>query len=228
MNFVTATALRDTIYYHLDRISQAEAGLENGYVQLGTLLLKFKSEESWRDLGYKGFDAFLSELYTRFRKRQSQLYQYTTVAEKLLPHIDGKILDEIGISKAIELKRALKYSSKPPREVLTDDVIATARDSKKTIKELRALLQCANHLPPDEKLQMSWTDFGGAYMSPEEKKEYLEAVKATLALLNVPRETPEWIQHKMVFAAWYREFHATHAAEVYGPAVENKEPVLLP
>lgn len=220
--YETASYLRDNIYTALQNVCSAEVGLEHSYVKLGVLLLSFEKQECWRSFGYNGFNAFLAELYTRFRKRQTQLYQYTRIAEKLLPHISAEVLDEIGISKAIELKRALKYSSKPAHEVLSAEVVDAARDSKKTIRELRALLQQANTLPPDEKLQMVWVDFGGAYMSAEQKAEYIAAVKMTLALLGVTRETPEWLQHKIVFEAWYKEFSGTHAAEVYGPAVENK------
>lgn len=217
----TANVLRDKIYAVLQNIGAAEAGLEHSYVRLGELLLSFEKAECWRALGYVGFNAFLADLYVRFRKRQTQLYQYTRVAEKLLPYISAATLDEIGISKALELKRALKYSNKPASEVLSAEVVDAARDSKKTIRELRAILQQANTLPPDEKLQMVWVDFGGAYMSAEQKTEYLATVKMTLALLGVPRETPEWLQHKIVFEAWYKEFAGTHTAEVYGPAVEN-------
>lgn len=223
----TSQELRGAIFSHLEKISRAEAGLEHSYVRLGELLLSFKQAECWRALGYKNFDAFLAELYTRFRKRQTQLYQYTAVAEKLLPYVPSATLDAIGISKAVELKRALKYTGKPASQVLTDAVLAVAQDSKKTIRELRALLQQASALPPDEKLQMVWVDFGGAYMKPEEKAEYLAVVKMTLALLEVKKETPEWLQHKIVFEAWAKEFAGTHAAEVYGPVVENKDPVLI-
>lgn len=218
----TASALRDKIYAVLQNIGAAEAGLEHSYIKLGELLLSFEKAECWRAFGYNGFNAFLAELYTRFHKRQTQLYQYTRVAEKLLPYVSAATLDQIGISKAIELKRALKYSNKPPRDVLSAEIVDAARDSKKTIRELRALLQQANALPPDEKLQMVWVDFGGAFMSAEQKAEYLAAVKMTLALLDVKRETPEWLQHKIVFEAWYKEFAGTHTAEVYGPAVENR------
>jgi hypothetical protein len=203
--------LRDEIYAQLDQINQAEHGLEHGYARLGNLLVQFKKVEGWRPLGYHSFEKFMSELKERYSRGRTQLYNYVTVAEKLLPIMSAEALDEMGISKAIELKRVVSNG-----QVLTADVIEIARKSETTIKELRAMLQGAYALPETER-PGNWFDFGGTYLTADEKKEFVDACKVAATVLNLSKAAPEWAQRKEIILTFAREFLGTHAAEVYGP-----------
>jgi len=205
------TQMREDIYKQLAEISVAECGLEHGYARLGGLIVKFKTIEGWRGLGYKSFDAFMEELKDHYSRGRTQLYNYVGVAEKLLPVMTPETLDEIGISKAVELKRAVSSGGQ-----LTEEVIDKARDSKTTIKELRALLQGAYNLPPSER-PGNWFDFGGTYLTTDEKKEFGEACKVAMTLLGISKTQPEWAARKAVLLSFAREFYATHAVEVFGP-----------
>jgi hypothetical protein len=224
---VSAAELRQRIYHELGAIVPMEANLEHSYIRLGNLLAAFKHEECWRELPasngqpYANFDAFMYELRDLYHRGRTQLWAYLSVAEKLLPLVDAETLDKIGISKAQELKRALA-----PGRVLTPEIIDVAANPKTTIKELRATLYATFNITDDNRPVGQWFDFGGAYLTPDERKEFIEFVKVASAILCLKRETADWIQRKECLMAAAREFLGTHAAEVYGPGVEqNVEPV---
>jgi hypothetical protein len=206
--------LREEIYNQLEEIMNAEQGLEHGYARFASLIVRFKKTEAWRDLGYRSFDAFMEELKERYHRGRTQLYNYVGVAEKLLPLVSEKTLNEIGISKAIELKRAVSSGGK-----ITESVIETARNPKTTIKELRAILQGAYNLPENER-PGTWFDFGGTYLTAEEKAAFTEACKIAMTVLELSKAQPEWAQRKAIMLAFAQEFTAAHAPSVYGPKGE--------
>lgn len=218
----TPEELRQKIYAQLDDICKTEQGLGRGYVRFGEMMVRFKSSESWRPLGYGSFDLFMSELGHRYRIGRTQMWSYLTVAEKLLPVIDAATLEEIGISKAMELKRGLKKANGKPLPV---SIIEAARKQETTIKEVRALIGQAFNLAPDDK--GAWFDFDGCFMTPEERKEFKDAVRTTKTLLGITNDVPEHIQRKEIFFTWMREFDATHRAEVYGPQEPVNTPAIL-
>ena len=220
-----AEALRCRIYNELEGTSVACFALDQSFVRVGVLLAEFKAKEFWRaypDL-YKTFDDFISELKIKFKRGRTQLYSYLTVAEVLLPTIDAEKLEQMGISKALELKRAMKkLEGKPLPSVLLD----AALDSTKTTKELRGTIGQALNLEPDQ--AGTWLDLDGFFMTPEERKEFKDAFLATEALLGLTRETADHIRRKEVILTWMREWYGTHAAEVNGAKQPvNVAPVLV-
>jgi hypothetical protein len=207
-----AEILRQEIYNQLGAAAADEIVLEQSWMKLGLLLAAFKANEGWRPLGYPSLDAFMLELRDKYHRGRTQLWSYLTVAEKLGPVISTEALEQMGISKALELKRALvKADGKP----LPDSVVAAALTSM-TIKELRGQIGQAMNLP-DDREPGTWFDFDGCFMTPDERKEFKEAVVITEKLLELSRATPDPIRRKAIFFAWLREFVGTHAAEVNGP-----------
>lgn len=214
-----AESARQDIYDNLEAIAVDEVRLDHSYARLGAMLLEFRRDECWRPLGYESFGKFLQEIHTKFNRDTSTLHGYIGVAEKLLPFVDAATLDQIGISKALEIKRALSISGR----ALTPEVIEAARDSSQTVKQLRAMLHEAYSLPADLRGEgATWFDFGGAWMTPSEKKEFLEAVTVMKRALGLTKSTPEWLQRKEILCFAMREAFATHAPAVYGtqPAPE--------
>jgi hypothetical protein len=209
-----AEELRQEIYQELGEILPHEVALDRGYVRLGTLLVKFKKGEYWRQLKYPNFEAFLIELSDNFKKGRTQLYQYCAVAENLLPSISENELDEMGIGKASELKRALAEDS--TRE-LTSTLIHLATNPLVTVKELRAAIHSEYNIKDDPRPVGTWLDLGGFYATEEERKEFDEAIKVGVAVLSIKKETAEWICRKEVLMAALRDFLATYGPEVYGP-----------
>jgi hypothetical protein len=219
-----AEELRRAIFNELEGTSVACFALEQSWVRLGILLSTFKQQEHWRKFKeYATFDDFISELKSRFHRGRTQLYGYLSVAELLLPTIGAEKLEAMGISKALELKRALKKLEGKP---LPAGLLEAALDPKKTTTELRGDIGSALHITEEPK--GSWFDLQGFFMLPDERKEFKEAFLATEGLLGLGNSLPDHIRRKEVLLAWMREWYGTHAAEFSGvqqPA--NAEPVLI-
>lgn len=221
---VVATELRDAIYRELDAATADVVKLEQSWMRLGQHLSSFKANEYWRDLGYTTFDDFMAELSKKYHRGRTQLWSYLGVAEKLLPTISATTLEEIGISKAMELKRAMKKSG---TDKLPDTVVDAARQRSVTTKELRGIVGTAMNVDtaPDPG---SWFDFDGCYMTPEERREFIDIIQCTIALLSLKPEIPDHIKRKEVFLTWAREWFGTHAHDFYGPkTVEAETPATL-
>lgn len=207
-----ASELRARIYTELAGATEGAFQLEQSWMRLGKMLSDFKANEYWRDLGYQTLDEFMLELRERFQRGRTQLWGYMGVAEKLLPSMSAETLEEIGISKALELKRAMK---KLDGKEIPAEIIEAAKDRKVTGKELRGMIGKALHLAPDDK--GTWFDLDGFFMTPDERAEFKEAFKASEGLLALSKELPDHIRRKEVILTWMREWFGTHATEFYGP-----------
>lgn len=220
-----AVELRRKIYNVLENAGAIGFALEQSWTRLGVLLAEFKAQEHWRkfpDL-YKTHDDFMDELKVKFKRGRTQLYGYLSVAETLLPTIGAEKLEQMGIAKALELKRAVKKLEGKP---LPPELLASALDNSKTTKELRGEIGRALNLT--EEPAGTWFDLDGFFMTKEERAEFKEAFLATEALLGLKRDTPDHIRRKEVILTWMREWYGTHAAEFNGtPHPANVAPVLL-
>ncbi len=220
---VTPQELRRRIYNVLENSTAGEFALEQSWTRLGVLLSAFKAQESWRPLGYVTFDDFITELKMKFKRGRTVLYGYLSCAEVLLPIIGAEKLEQMGISKSLELKRAVKkLEGKPLPPALLD----AALDATKTTKELRGTIGQALNLTPDEK--GVWFDWGGSFLSKEERDFMKEAFHVTIALLGLKSDVPEHIQRKAIFKAWAEEFYGTHSTEFYGTcSASGNSPAVL-
>jgi len=207
----------------LEQISNGEAVLEHSYARLGALLVRAKSGEYWREwktrsgVPYINFDHFMVDVSTRYNKSVRQLYDYVGVAEILLPYISASNLDKIGISKAKELKRAQRQIERR----VPDAAIELALRPETTTKELRTHLFATLTLEADTRPAGTYFDFGGAYLTAEEKAEFLEFVKVGMAVLKLSKAMPDWACRKELLLWAAREFVASHGPEVYGPKAEE-------
>lgn len=213
--------LLDQIYAQLGAASANEVVLERSWMRLGEMLRQCKEGGHWR-AGFETFDDFMADLRTRYRRGKTQLWAYLTVAEKLLPMIPADTLEEIGISKALELKRAVTKSGKP----VPVEIIQAARKQETTIKELRAMIGASLNIDTGPE-KGSWFDFDGCYFTPDERKEFVACVLITERILGLKPEIPDHIRRKEIFLAWAREFLGTHAAEVLGPGAMCNTPATL-
>jgi hypothetical protein len=218
----TAEAKRVAIFNELEGTSVACFALEQSWMRLGAMLAEFKAQEYWRELQYQSLDAFMDELRVKFKRGRTQLWSYLSCAEHLLPSISASTLEQIGVSKALELKRAMK---KLDGKALPQELIDAALQKDKTTKELRGDIGKALNLIEEQ--GGTWFDLDGFFMDASERKEFKEAVKATEGLLGLKRETQEHIRRKEVILAWMREWWGTHAAEFNGPCGSTTEAVLI-
>jgi hypothetical protein len=206
-----AEVLRQEIYSELDAISDAEFSLGRGFVRLGSMLLRFEQNDCCQQLGYDRMADFMAELQARYQRKHTQLYGYKAVAEKLLPLMSESTLEEIGINKCLAIKSAIKQSG---GKILPQAIIDTACKRETTTKQLRAELAREFHLQVEP--EGTWLDLDGIFCTPEERKEFNDAVKMTVALLGIAVEVPDHIKRKDVIFSWLREFTGTHSADVYG------------
>lgn len=184
--------------------------LEQSWIRLGLLLSEFKASESWRPLGYQTFDVFMDELKVKFNRGRTQLWGYLSVAEYLLPTISAEKLEEMGIAKALELKRALKrLDGKPLPQALIDLALGNG-----TTKELRGEIGKALNDAPEP--AGTWFDMDGFFMDPSERAEFKEIWHVAEGLLGLKKEIPDHIRRKEVILTCMREWYATHAPEFYG------------
>ena len=218
-----AELLRQEIYTQLGKAEVEEASLDHSWMKLGVLLAAFKAKECWRELdGYVTFDEFIGELKHRYNRGRTQLYAYLGVAETLGPIIPAETLERIGVSKAMELKRAMVKSGKQ----LPESLIAAAQESTTTIKELRGLVGEALNLA-DDRTPGTWFDFDGCFFTKDEREEFKAAVVLTERLLELSKDLPDHMRRKAIFTAWMQEFVGTHAAEINGPAMTTTSAKLV-
>jgi len=223
-NMNVAEGLRASIYKELESTSVTCFALEQSWVRLGILLSKFKQQEHWRVLGYQTYDSFIHELKVKFKRGRTILYGYVGAVEALLPIMDAEAIEAIGISKALELKRAQKQLNGKP---LPAAALAAAASKDVTASDLRAELAKATHVT--EEVKGTWFDLQGFFITADERAEFKEAFLATESLLGLSNTVPDHIRRKEVILTWMREWYGTHAADFSGvQQPENVASVLMP
>jgi hypothetical protein len=176
------------------------------------MLARFKKAEAWRELGHSSFNSYLLSIQERFGKSAKQLYMYIGAAEHLMSLAGEAGLDRMGITKAEALSRASRKAGK----AVTPALLAAALDPKIGVQEIKAMAHTAYNLPEGELPKGNWFDFGGAYLTAEERKVFVEAAKIASRVLDLSKDTPDWLNRKKILLAWAAEFDGTYRAEVYG------------
>jgi len=188
-----------------ESICEDEQRLNSRWVLLGVLVHSVRTNKYWLEAGHKNFGEYVEHIGQRVRKGRSQIYQYTTVAEKLLPQIPADVLTEMGITNANELKKLSVSSGK----LIPQSVIDSALDPAKTTDQLIAEIAEVSNKEPEEKGK--WCNFGGCYFSEDEKKLYDSAYKTATQLDPViPHDIPSHVQTKEVVLRWCQEFLSTY------------------
>ena len=205
---LTAAALNETI-------------LEKSWMQIGQSLLELRESEEWRAAGFDSFAKFMMHLRDEYKRGKTQLWNYLTVAETLLPTLGPLALETIGISKAIELKRAFKKTGKP----IPAAIIADAKNPAISASDIRKALGNAFNIAPDEKSK--WYDLDGFFMTAEEREEFKETINLTKAELELSNATPDHVRRKAVFFAWMQEYRAMHLPEHNAPEEKQNTPATL-
>lgn len=193
-----------------DKIVEHDAYLNTGFVRLGVLVQKIRTEKCWKSRGYANFGEYVQYLAGRVKRKRSYIYQCKSIAEKLLPQLSEETLGEMGISKANELKKLAVNSQKLiPQEVID---LALSGDTDEVKASVETILN------PSTVEQGKWYDFGGFYLTESEREGLEEAYD--LALKTDPvvaHDIPEHIQKKEVVMRWCMEFLST-----YGPLADAK------
>lgn len=207
-----------TVAQAIDRelllLRDTEQVANRGYARLAGMLVVAKLNEVWRDVeGCSGFGDYVKRIANYLGKSHQQIHAYITAAEKLLPLVGEGGLDKMGITKATELVRAQNKSGK----ALPPLLLEYAQDPGKRVDEIRALAHVMLEVG-GEKPKGRYLDIGGFYVDDEQYKTFVDAVKISQRVLNLPQDMPDWQQRQRIIMFWAQEIHGTYAAEVFGPA----------
>lgn len=206
-----AGVLLQQIQAELEEVNRQETLLKRGYVRLGCWLSETRQNEYWRLWGFGSFGKFMTDLRERYEKGRTQLFHYTSVVEKLLPHISEADLETMGISKAIVLKNTVARTS-----VNVDaETVATACDPHVTEQGLKAFVHTRYDLPPGEKPKGTWFDFGGFFLEADERAEIRRAMEVAEKVdPPVAVDLPDWARRKEILLRFAREFLGTYEEAV--------------
>lgn len=192
-------------------LKSGEINLLKGYAKFARLLVMVKFNESWREAGHSSLNAYILTLSERYGRKPQTIYAYISVAEKLLPLAGEEGLDKMGITKAMEIVRG---ANKAKKDISRELVMAAMKDEV-TVDEVRALVHKFFELN-GEMPKGKFIDVGGFYADEEQYKTFVEAVKISMRVLNLPQEMPDHVKRMRIIMFWAQEINGTYAAEVYG------------
>ena len=226
----SAEKIKQEVDSLLTQISGHELRLASSYARLGGLLRAVKVNQFWISYGFERFSSYLESVRERINRQRSQVYAILSVAEALLPYMTERQLEEIGITRAHELRRLVKEGGtvqarildpdsdlNPPTDVRLMDY--AARENVTAIK-LRAAVN--NILHVKEGPQGHWCDFGGAYLLPDEKKEIEAFWELGRRVLQIGAEESEYEAKKQVMLAAARECASSWVQDINLPEVQAK------
>ena len=222
LNKDAALKLSEDIDALLGQISAHELRLAKSYARLGGLLREVKNQQYWMTYGYDRFSSYLEFVRNKIGRERSQVYAILSVAEALLPLLTEGQLEDIGITKAHELRRLVGQGGNVHAEILDPDdqtedtcgsvqIMDYASRPGVTAKQLRVKVNELLHIHED--VQGLWLDLAGFYATPDERKEIDQFWDIGRRLFGTKDEQPDHIWRKEVFLAAVRESVSTWIVE---------------
>lgn len=206
--FEEAQQLREEIDALASDISSEEQILNSKWVSLGIKVHTVRAKKFWLGYGHQNFGEFIDQVGKKVKKGRSQIYQYVTVAEKLLPQIPAETLTEMGITNANELKKLAVATGK----LIPQSLIDSALDPQKDTDQLKAEIAAEMNVAPEEKGK--WFDLGGFYVTDDEKLLIQTAIKSAFQIdPPIAHDIPNHVQIKEVVVRWIQEFLAAYPEE---------------
>lgn len=216
-----ALSVHDEVERLVAQINAHELRLAGSYARLGSLLQEVKTHGYWMNYGFPKFSAYLDDVRTKIRRKRSQVYAILAVAETLLPYISEQKLEDIGITRAYELRRLVKEGRRPDMEIADPDnpselvrLMDYACRPKVTKERLHVVVSEVLHVKSEPK--GAWYELNGFYVLPEEKQEIDQFWETGKRLLELPTDKPEHEQRKEVFLAAVRESLGQWSTEIGG------------
>lgn len=191
----------------LDETRATEDRLHRNFLEIGVAMLAVQKAKAWLSRA-KSWDSYVMDCGKRFGRGRTALYGYTSVAERLLPHMPAAQLVEMGISKAQPLAQyARHHEGKLPA-----NLVNKAIDSGVGIEEFKAAVAETQNEKPEKG---SWYDLGGFFVTPEEKEEIERGLSRAAEVEPLPGDCPEWLRKKIIVQRLVAEFLSTY------PCTEN-------
>ena len=203
-----AEALLARVDELLDRARSGRNALNSTYVEIGVALDAVENTRAWMQVA-RSYDGYIRDhCEPRFGKSRTQLYGARSAAKYLLPHMTPEQLVEIGISKAMPLAQYTKRSGGK----LPVNLIESAMDPEVGVEEFKASIAETQHDKPEKG---KWYDFGGAFLTADEKIEMDAGLERAETIEPLPKGCPSWMIRKIVMQRLIAEFLSTY------PCTEN-------
>jgi hypothetical protein len=190
----------------LDETRATEDRLHRNFLEIGVAMLAVQKAKAWLSRA-KSWDSYVMDCGKRFGRGRTALYGYTSVAERLLPHMPAKQLVEMGISKAQPLAQYARFHEGK----LPANLVNKAMNGQVGIEEFKAAV--AETESPLEKGK--WYDFGGAFLTADERIEMDAGLLRAETIEPLPENIPDWMIRKIVMQRLVAEFLSTY------PCTEN-------
>jgi hypothetical protein len=199
-----ANRVRAQIATLVEEIRNHESSLVRDFAKLGTHLLTVREQKFWILWDFKSFGQYLAGIQNGLGKGRAQLYQAISVVEKLLPEVTEGELAQMGISKAIALRKAID-----PSGHVSPELVKLALDPKITIEDLRGEIYKACNLVAEE--DGSWLDLGGIFVTAAERAELKRADDVACRTDPIiPRDISDHIRRKEIRMRQAQEYLATY------------------
>ena len=207
MTEINAEERLRVVNYEAASLAAAEGACESGYAHLGWLLFEVAELQLWR-LNYTTFKDYLRSVSEVSKKTVAQLHRYFLTVRDLSDTFSAAQLETIGITKAMQLRKAKDYAI-----ILPKIIAEAALDSRITTQDLKKIISTTLKLPEDDG---DWFDLGAEfYVNPEERATIEAAVRAAEQCDPVTKKTIDIsMQRKDVVLKWCMEFLATYGETV--------------
>lgn len=191
----------------LDETRATEDRLHRNFLEIGVAMLNVQKAKAWIARA-KSWDSYVMDCGKRFGRGRTALYGYTSVAERLLPHMPAEQLLDIGISKAQPLAQHVRHKGSAPDRKL----VALASNPEVGAEEFRAALAESAHDKPEKG---KWHEIS-FFASDEEWEEIETALRYAEIADEVPADSPDWLKRKRAVVAMSKECISS-----WGPEIER-------
>lgn len=152
-----------------EKMASDEANLETGFAHLGFLILESVEMQYWR-VQFENFRQYLESISKVSKKSVPQLKQYFLTARDLSDSFSREQLESMGITKALRLLKAKRYT-----QTIPPDIAAAALDPTITAAELKKKIQLKFNMPKDDP-GADWFELG-FIVTPEEHTLILDTLR---------------------------------------------------
>lgn len=158
---VNADEILRRVIKHAGQMALVDEQGERGYAHLGWMLLEVADMQYWR-VNYDTFRAYLEDVSRIAKKTPDQLRLYFLTVRDLSDTFTAKQLEDMGITKAIQLRKAKDYAL-----VLPQVIVEAALSPAVTSRELRKIISTTLRMSEEEG---DWMDCEMEFMVDSEQR----------------------------------------------------------
>lgn len=206
-----AEQLHEQILALITKTVKNEAELDRGYVSLAKAIFTVQTKGYWQVVGFESWRDYFNFLQEKFGKGRTSLYGYIGTVKTLQEHVDDSSMEQMGISRAGELKKAVALSGVSP----SDNLIKHALNKQLTLPEFREKVYKEYNIT-DHNEKGEWKDLHGFYVTKEEWG-FMEKV------FKLAKSTDPQIDHMLPAHSQFKEVLTRLCAEYWSTYGDNQE-----